>query len=311
MEYAEWQLTRLRNALRAFHKHGRHEVEDADEPKRKGENKRERRLNWKYVAEEIWDAAGPGFLGLADDRDTDNRRKRIKQFAERLRQFVEGNRNPDGVQRRKFQRMQPDSLAAIVKFVTGAGLLEPDELEERAPSSQAALRLLEYLDQGFDRVRTLPLLKFDGTYQARRKNDDENEFTVQELTLERPSSDGMMQVTMTEEVFDAKLADKFDRWKPQERQENRDSLILYGGWAIFTPEENIMLFLKGPSARNLYQFTLAADLEYRPDDPVQKLVLQHHHYPIELQDRNQADPEMVRGVLQETAKNLLVFRRIA
>ena len=72
-----------------------------------------------------------------------------------------------------------------------------------------------------------------------------------------------------------------------------------------------MLFLKGPSARNLYQFTLAADLEYRPDDPVQKLVLQHHHYPIELEDRNQDEPEMVRAVLQETAKNLLVFRRIA
>lgn len=305
MEYAEWQLTRLRNALRALHKHGRHQVED--EPK--GKSKSERRLNWKYVAEEIWDAAGPGFLGLADDRDTETRRKRIKQFAERLRQFVEGNRNPDGVQRRKFQRMQPDSLAAIVKFVTGAGLLEPDELEERAPSSQAALRLLEYLDQGFDRVRTLPLLKFDGAYQARRVSD--GEFTIHELTLERPSSDGMMQVTMTEEVFDAKLKDKFDRWKPQERYENRNSRILYGGWAIFTPEENIMLFLKGPSARNLYQFTLAADLQYRPDDAVQKLVLQHHHYPIELEDRNQDEPEMVRTVLQETAKNLLVFRRIA
>jgi hypothetical protein len=139
MEYAEWQLTRLRNALRAFHKHGRHEVEDADEPKRKGTNKRERRLNWKYVAAEIWDAAGPGFLGLTDDRDTDNRRKRIKQFAERLRQFVEGNRNPDGVQRRKFQRMQPDSLAAIVKFVTGAGLLTGYELY-RCSSLTAPIR---------------------------------------------------------------------------------------------------------------------------------------------------------------------------
>jgi len=307
MEYSEWQLTRLRNALRAFHKHGRHEVEDDDEDKRK--RNRERRLNWKYVAEEIWDAAGPGFLGVMDDRDTEVRRTRIKQFAERLRQFVEGNRNPDGAQRRKFQRMQPDSLAAIVKFVTGAGLLLPEEMEERAPSSQAALRLLEYLDQGFDRIRTLPLVKFDGTYQARRESD--GEFIVQELTLERPSSDGMMQVSMAEEVFDAKLKDKFDGWKPQERHEKRDSRILYGGWAIFTPEETIMLFLKGPSSKNLYQFTLAADLEYRPDDPVQKLVLQRHDYPIELEDRNQDESEMVRAVLKETAKNLVVFRRIA
>jgi hypothetical protein len=307
MEYSEWQLTRLRNALRAFHKHGRHEVGDEDDRKRS----RERKLNWKYVAEEIWDAAGPSFLGLMDDRDTDVRRKRIKQFAERLRQFVEGNRNPDGVEKRKFQRMQADSLAAIVKFVTAADLLQPDELEEHAPSTQAALRLLEYLDQGFDRIRTLPLLKFDGTYQARRKNHDDNEFIVLELTLERPSHDGMMQVTMTEEVFDAKLEDKFDRWKPQERHECRNTLIHYGGWAIFTPEENVMLFLKGPSQKNLYQFTLAADLEYRPEDPVQKLVLQHHHYPIELEDRNQDEPEMIQGVLQETAKYLVVFKRIA
>ncbi|HXW21981.1 MAG TPA: hypothetical protein VEK14_03665 [Rhodomicrobium sp.] len=307
MEYSEWQLTRLRNALRAFHKHGRHEVDDEDDGKRS--RTRDRKFNWKYVAEEIWDAAGPGFLGLMDDRDTDVRRTRIKQFAERLRQFVEGNRNSDGTERRKFQRMQPDSLAAIVKFVTDGGLLEPDELVEHAPSTQAALRLLEYLDQGFDRIRTLPLLKFDGTYQARRKNDDE--FIVLELTLERPSRDGMMQVTMTEEVFNANLEDKFDRWKPQERQEYRHTLMHYGGWAIFTPEENIMLFLKGPSQKNLYQFTLAADLEYRPDDPVQKLVLQHHQYPIELQDKNQAEPEMVNAVLQETAKHLVVFKRIA
>ncbi|MGH6677546.1 MAG: hypothetical protein ACREDL_01060 [Bradyrhizobium sp.] len=172
MRFSDWQLGRLRNALRAYHHHGR----GSDGAY----------FNWKDVSEAI------------------NLSTEVEVPAERLRQFVEGTRSKDGA-RRKFQSMQPESLEAIVKFVTEENLLLPAELEEHAPSSQAGQRLLEYLDQSFDRERVLPFATFDGTYQARRA--DETNFVVLELTLQRPIGEEMMQVTKTEERYAARFKD--------------------------------------------------------------------------------------------------------
>ena len=252
MQYSEWQLNRLRNTLRAYHHHGRGSG---------GEY-----FNWKDVSEAI---------SLATD---------VGVSPERLRQFVEGNRSKDGA-RRKFQSMQPESLEAIVRFVTEENLLLPAELEEHTPSSQAGQRLLEYLDQSFDRVRLLPPVTFEGTYQARRA--DERSFAVLELTLQRPSAEGMMQVTKTEERYAARVKDEYDGWTLEQRRERRRSRTLYGGWAIFTPEDNVMVFLKeADNGKNLYQFTLAADMSYTPESAVERLVLLSHVYPIELRGTN-------------------------
>src|SRR6185312_1432225 len=137
-------LNRLRDALRAYHDY---------EPGHGSGS-----FNWKDVSEAISLTAN------------------VEVPPERLRQFVEGNRSKDGG-RRKFQSMQAESLEAIVKFVTDERLLSPGELEEHAPPWQAAQRLLEYLDQSFDRQRVLPPATFEGTYQARRT--DERGFAVQ------------------------------------------------------------------------------------------------------------------------------------
>jgi hypothetical protein len=277
MRFSDWQLTRLRNALRAYHHHGRGSGGEF--------------FNWKDVSEAI---------GLSTE---------VEVSPERLRQFVEGNRSKDGALR-KFQSMQPESLEAIVKFVTEENLVLPAELDEHAPSSHAAQRLLEYLDQSFDRVRLLPPVTFEGTYQARRA--DERSFVVWELTLQRPSAEGMMQVTKTEERYNAQFKDEYEGWTPEQRRDRRRSRTLYGGWAIFTPEDNVMVFLKEvDNGKNLYQFTLAADLSYAPESAVERLVLLHHDYPIELENTNREEPDILRSILQETEQNIFIFRRTA
>lgn len=292
MPYTDWQLNRLRKALRAFYRYAR--AQDGGY------------MNWKYVVEEISAAAGPDFLGFADDRDTEARRTRIKQFAERLRQFVEGNRK-EGV--RTFQSMQERSLDAIAKFATDEGLLTQEELKEHTPASHAAVRLLEYLDQTFDRERMLPLAKFDGTYMAKRQ--DARDFVTFELTLLRPSDDGIMQATLIEERYRAEAANKLDGWQPEERRRNRRSRNLYGGWAIFTPEETVMILLKEEnSGRNLYQFTLAADMSFAEGADVDRLVMLRHDYPIELDYSNREEAEVLKSLIDETERNLFIFRRI-
>jgi hypothetical protein len=278
--------------LRAFHRYARDEDGGY--------------VNWKYVVEEISDAAGPDFLGFADDRDTPARRTRVKQAAERLRQFVEGKRDKDGT--RSFQSMQERTLDAIMQFVRKESLLSDDELTEHAPDSQAALRLLEYLDQGFDQERVLPLAKFDGTYAAKRP--DARDFVVYELTLQRPSGDGLMQATLIEDRYREKAAVEFDGLTPEERQKQRRSRTFYGGWAIFTPEETVMVFLKQAStARNLYQFTLAADMSLAAGADVDRLVLLRHDYPVELDYSNREEGDLLRSVMEESGRNVFVFRR--
>lgn len=276
MRFSDWQLSRLRNALRAYHHHER----GSD-----GEY-----FNWKDVSEAI---------GLSTE---------VEVPPERLRQFVEGNRSKGGALR-EFRSMKQESLEAIVKFVTEENLLLPAELEEHTPSSQAGQRLLEYLDQSFDRVRLLPPVTFEGTYQARRA--DERSFVVLELTLQRPSDEGMMQVTKTEERYSARVKDEYDGWTPEQRREWRRSRTLYGGWAIFTPEDNVMVFLKeADNGKNLYQFTLAADMSYMPGSAVERLVFLRHDYPIELENTNREEPDLLRSILEETEQNILIFRRM-
>ncbi len=52
-----------------------------------------------------------------------------------------------------------------------------------------------------------------------------------------------------------------------------------------------MVFLKeADNGKNLYQFTLAADMSYQPGATVERLVLLRHDYPIELEDTNRDDP---------------------
>ena len=125
MAYSDWQLNRLRDALRAYHDYGGRSLKED--------------FNWNSVAEAI---------AVELDRDD------LPVSAERLRQFVEGNRSKDGAMR-KFGTLKPESLEHVVAFAMKLRLLLPEELEEPAPSFHAPQRLLEYLDTRNDRVRVI------------------------------------------------------------------------------------------------------------------------------------------------------------
>ena len=169
MRFSDWQLNRLRDALRAFHKFGRDPVDG-------------RHFNWKDVSEAIFLSA------------------EVEVPPERLRQFVEGVKTPSGG--RRFLTMQDDRLDAIAKFATDEdyGLISEAELREHAPSWHAAQRLLEYLKQDFDTERILPPSTLEGTYRNGRI--DEDNYVVRELTLQRASDDGLIRLVQIEDSYD-------------------------------------------------------------------------------------------------------------
>lgn len=275
MKYSDWQLNRLRDSLRAYHRYERsHDGEY---------------FTWKDVSEAINEYTG------------------VKVPPERLRQFVEGVNSKDGG--RKFPVPQDKSVEGIARFVTDEELclISEDELKEFMPEKQAAFRLLEYLDQKVGAERIVPTEKIQGLYFAINKSEKEDQFIRRDLTLQRPTDDGLMQVVETEERFDLKASSKRGaRVRP-------NSCIKHGGWAILTPEDNLLFFLKNElHGRNRYYFTMASDLIHWEEGPMTRLVLLRHDFPVELREidvKGKAPLDVSSVAISQMLNNVLVFER--
>lgn len=298
MGLSDWQLDRLRNALAAYHAYGRGSGGEA--------------FNWKDVAEGILDVAGPELLDLTDDRDTDLRRKRVRQFSERLRQFVEGVTVKG---QHKRPRLQEEWLDATLRFALHEdyALLTPDELREQAPDHHAALRLLEYLALATDRERILPPATLEGTYRNGRLEPPEGEkedFVVREVTLSRASKAGLIRLTMTEDSYEQIAIVDFDEWTAQQRDGHRRSQTRYGGWAILTPEDNLLFFLKcADNGANLYYLTMASEQWHANQNPVACLAVLEHDYPIEASDEAPLNRKGMPAIRERVGKRIVLFER--
>ena len=277
MKYSDWQLKRLRDSLHAYHHYERsHDGEY---------------FTWKDVSEAIDEYVG------------------VNVPPERLRQFVEGVNTKDGG--RKFPVPQDKSLEGIASFVTVEELclISEDELKEFMPEKQAALRLLEYLDQKVDAERIVPAEKIQGLYFAIDSGEKEDQFIRRDLTLQRPTEDGLLQVVETEERFDRKASSK------RGTKVRPNSCIKHGGWAILTPEDNLLFFLKNEiHGRNRYYFTMASDLVHWEERPITRLVLLRHDFPVELEetdvkDKEKAPPDLSSSAITQMLNNVLVFER--
>jgi hypothetical protein len=258
MRFSDWQLNRLRDALRAYHKFGRDAVDG-------------RHYNWKDVSEAI---------SLATD---------VEVPPERLRQFVEGVKSPDGG--RRILTMQEDRLDAIAKFATDEDyrLISEAELREHAPSWHAAQRLLEYLKQDFDTERILPPSTLEGTYRNGRIDDDS--YVVRELTLQRASDDGLIQLIQIEDSYEILDGMQFDN---------------------LTPEDNLLMFLKKErSGHNCYYLTVAAENWHSLQAPAAMLALLRHDYPIETNEGEQLEPKKLPGISETVGNNITLFSRVA
>jgi hypothetical protein len=290
MRFSEWQLVRLRNALGAYHDYER----DSDG----------NRYNWKDLTEGIDDAVELDFL--KNVRDPENRVRLVKQFSERLRQFVEGVRRPDGTWH--YPEPQESTVDAIYKFVTDADLLSDEELREPTPGPQAALRLLEYLDQTFDTERIAPPSTLEGTYHSERFEADD--FVVRDLTLHRASERGLIQLGMTEDSYDLLTGAQFARLTPKNRREARKSQIRFGGWAILTPENNLLMFLKKEhNGENCYYLTVAAENWHALQAPPRTLALLRHHYPLDTDDGEPLEPKRMPAIAEAVGNNIALFSR--
>ena len=107
----------------------------------------------------------------------------------------------------------------------------------------------------------------------------------------------------------AALRTKVSLMPLREEQKARSATIRYAGWAILTPEDNLIFFLKNArNGRNRYYFTMASDLSH-DDEKLSQLYLLDHDYPIEMHDTNVSDTSLLKGITKRLQKNVGVFHR--
>lgn len=197
------------------------------------------------------------------------------------RQFVQGtNRKSQNPVR--YRRPDPENLAAIVSYLmhSDIGALSEDELEEEAFAYQAPLRLLEHLAQDFDGDRVLLPRGLTGRYSAAAATGGRITATV--LALQQESETGIIRVSETSEIYDHPGAVALRDWRRQDRRNSFRARRSAEGWAVLTPEDSLLFFMKDrPYGRNHY-WTLAADADLWADGPVGRLLLLRHDYPAEL-----------------------------
>jgi hypothetical protein len=293
-KYSDWQILRIRRALRGFHKHHRFLDEDiglADASDGEGETHISwRDAKWEDVAAAIYEYTS------------------VQIEFERIRQFVEGVPGKQG--QRRYPVPKPETLAAMVHFLTheDIDLLSKNELAEYVPSLQAPLRLLEFLDEQPGAERMLPPAEVKGIYQTRFL--DGEYIVIRELALLKPSEDGMLEIAEIDEFYerDGAFPEVEDTFYGLEAKLDRRTFSK--GWGVITPEDNMLFFLKNQeNGRNRYYFSLALGEQLWSEGVLEELVLYDHSYPVLLPGSPRMRSVTLRKVRQGMEPHVLHFKR--
>ncbi len=252
-ELSDWQLERVRDALRAYHRYGR--GSDGTH------------FTWRDVREAI--AEYTGFeIGAS-----------VKLGAERLRQFVDGFKQRSGA--RKYPVPQPDAMQAIVAFVTHEelDLLTLHELTEHMPGYQAVLRFAEYLAQDSE-MRPL-VTAFDLCGDLQTAHPDRDCVTVVTLTLQQPLSESgktVLQAVEERVRYDLGEVEQALLAHNCGQKEKRLSRSAFGGWGVLTPEDTLAIFLKAPDTGRNHCYYAMNDLGLWQKSGGKLVYLMRHDY---------------------------------
>lgn len=271
MGFDDWQLDKLRAALRA------HRVYT---PGRRG-----RGLSWLELCADI------------------EAYTNAPMSPEILRQFVEGVSKKEYPVR--FRVPSPENLEAVVAYLTDPNIdaLAAEELNQERFAWQVPLRLIEYLKQDFDTDAPVLPDALEGTYRAAVSADET--MTLTQLTLRPDADSGFLRVAEASEIFthtaDTDFLTRTDRDRRNSHRARTDSQ----GWAVLTPEDNMLFFLKQtPYGRNHY-WTLAAEAELWSGEPVKRLTLLRHDYPAEPEEPDTGHDAAEQGVPQSLSRHIL------
>lgn len=244
-----------------------------------------------------WDA-----VGIAIDEYVG-----VEITGEALRQFVEGVSKKQV--RIRYRKLSGEHLQAITSYLCDPdiGALDLEELEEQKPDYHAAVRLLRYLKQELDDDIIKPPVKLSGSYYAYIKRWSQEEVSAIRLMLDADPEGGIILVKEVEQIYGF----------PEASEEERETRALRAtiessGWAIATPEDNLLFFMKEePYLRNHY-WNLVGECDLWSNAPIDKLFLLRMDYPFKITE----SPEELlhagrfEGLSSELEDNVYRFGRL-
>jgi hypothetical protein len=232
------------------------------------EDKQPKRQTWQGIAEAIEESTG------------------VKMGDEALRRFAKSV----GKHKKQGPPM-PKNMKAIVDYLTDPGIAELslEELEEDKIDYQPAIRLRDYLRQDLDTDSTVPA-SWGGPFRA--QFEDEGRRTVIDLDLDVRTKDGVILVTESRVIFGE---------GGHARQESR-------GWAVITPEDNMLFFMKDEPFRRNHYWSMAGDLvtyQFERD----RLALLRQEYPPEVDSDLLTGENATEALHDHVERNVFLFER--
>ena len=288
---SEWQLQRVRDALRVYHHYTR--------------GRDDCYFTWKDVREAIAE-----FTGYEIGVDA-------KSGGESLRRFVEGQEDKRRPKGKVYPAPKPDALSAIVEFVTHEelSLLTEEELEEFKPPWQAPLRMLEYLSHQCDLQASVNGLKLRGEYLTFQVTPDGVSITVLTMPFVHFADIPVpIQITETVHHYSTNDINEAYEWHTQGHKDKRASQALFGGWAIITPEDTLMIFMKDSVNGRNHSYVSVNDIHSLTRNRTQKgeaaLYLVRHDFALELDDDSGDGADNRKSILNEMDNNVRWFNLV-
>jgi hypothetical protein len=186
--------------------------------------------------------------------------------------------------------------------------MSASELDEPKSRSRPPLQLLEMLGIDSAVEREIDGKKLEGRFVT---DWLDGAVIRSELVLERYlEQEGLFQVIETEEVFDLGLVNVIDDLSFEDRDRERWSIAKCAGWAVLTPEDTLLIFLKAESnGWNHQLLTLGAEKGTKDDQPVGRMTILRHRFPLIVHDSDIDNAEMADRAVQKIADHVRVYER--
>lgn len=292
MEFEDWQLNRIRQAILAF--------------QLLGSDSKRTKYTWPEVSNEIKEETG------------------VEVPHSRLSKFVSGEPSRDPALNRQgirhYPNLSPQRMEAVLQFLTKPGstgyMLPPSDLEIYSPTSEAPLRLYEYLNghsptdpeneySGFISLRSL-----QGLYSHLPASGNTGK---RSLRFRDQSVFGLIQFSLTRFEGDTERYPEIFQADVELLKSECIDFSRYRGWAILTPEDNFILLGKDEeSQKNVFYCTVGIDnAVYAEDKAIEAIVLQEFNFPFdEILIKNGNDSaSLLERTNKQIANNVFLFKR--
>jgi len=247
------------------------------------ESRGPKKVTWGGICDHIFDLTG------------------VQMDGESLRQFVRR------IRRRNRPRVpSKENLEAISSFLChpDIDMLSPEELEEPEIPFHSIRSLLEFLRHDQDSEISPPPPALADVYRAIHPSPETSTQINVELTFKVDGRDHVIRLSEVLELYtDAADVDSGTGLtdKPrivQTRQQGE-------GWAVLTPEDNLLIFMKNkPFGHNYSYMTVALNTSIWTYPSVTQLALLRHEYPT----RCDPIPTSLESLLKEANPDTLFLR---